>query len=336
MEPNYESIAYLPPDMKTSIYLSLPIQMRINTLLCYPESSSQVAEYTECRRQLQLLSPTKVAESFAPVPETVLEDQLSVLSMDQLWHVFSNGILNKIYCPAAPEAMHDSFDRSYLSSRYNPSFDILPKSMYMIHETTNYLDNPIMHLFNGLKTPFANAPYIYIRHRMQPDVICARRKMMISHIMQSIRLFCSLRTQHLEFDYTIRKIVFDFIIGISIYTRGRYAAFRTQRCVQIKTAITEHYIMIELEHMRKTAILQSRMEKKAAIAQLKLEKKEAAQLQRHYEREAAKLQRKTEKEAAKLQRKIEREAAKPVRKAEPEADQPTRKSERTATKSKRQ
>jgi hypothetical protein len=323
MQHNNDLIAYLPPDMKISIYLSLPIQPRINTLLSLPKCSP-LTEYTECRKQLQLLSPTKVAASFEPIPDTALEDQLSVLSMDQLWHVFSNGILNKVFCPATP-AITEGFDALYTSKTYNPSFDILPKSRYVINDTTNYLDSSILNLFNWIRTPFVNAPYIYIRHRMLPETIRARRNIMISHIMQSVRLFSSLHTQHPDFDYTIKKIVFDFIIGVSVYTRVRYTVMRTQRCLQIKSAITEHYAMIEFEHLRKMAILQSRMEKQAAIARMKLEK-----------REAAKLQRKSDKEAAKLQRKIEKEAAKPARKPQQEADKPTRQSEREATKSKRQ
>lgn len=276
-------IRRLPRDIDTLVYYGLPINMRIENMLSITNRGHTITEYTRLHSHITRFLPIAIAKNFHPIPSTLLEDQLSILPMDELWHVYLNGILNKVYCPASP-AISDEFDGFYVSKTHNPSFNILPKVEYNLDGVSHSMDNPIMELFNRFRIPFEMAPYILTRQRQNPEVIWQRKQILISNIMQCVRLLCSLQTHHPEFDYKIRKMVFDFIIGIAVYTKKRYKEYCNGRIDRIQTAIDDYMATIEIAKMKKEEIYQSRLIKKEAIRIEKIRKREVAKENRRVER----------------------------------------------------
>ena len=273
----------LPRDIDTLVYYGLPINLRIENMLSMTNRGHTITEYTRLHNHITRFLPIAIAKNFHPIPSTLLEDQLSILSMEQLWHVYLNGILNKVYCPTSP-AISDDFDGFYISTKYNPSFNTLPKVKYNLDGVGHSIDNPIMELFNPFRIPFKMAPYILTRQRQNPEVIWQRKQILISNIMQCVRLLCSLQTDHDEFDYKIRKMVFDFIIGITVYTKKPYKEYCNERIVRIQDAIDNYTSTIELAKMKKEEIYQSRLVKKEAIRIEKIRKREVAKENRRVER----------------------------------------------------
>lgn len=293
----------LPPELNRLIYYSLPIDVRLENLFSV-SNSVPIQEYIRLRTKLHVFAPKIVADS-DPIPKTTLEDQLSVLTIDQLWHVYSNGILNKMYCPASP-VLSDDYDRIYISNTYQTAFNLLPKSMYTIKDTTTYMDNPIMSLFHRFRTPFESVSYVLTRYRSDPIVVRQRQQIMVAHILANVRLLCTLQTHHTEFDHKMRKMVFDFIIGVSVYTRHPYKEMCEARCVRLTNAVDQYIIGIELDKMKREEIFQSRLAKQLAIKMAKIKKREAAKEARLAEREAIKATQREAKLAERAAKRIER------------------------------
>jgi len=283
--------------------------MRISRMA--PELRFQIQRHFDIDTRInQLLEPCSINGTMR---DPLIYRLLSIPDLDQLIFVYENGIIKKLT----------------KDGNIHPNLDILSPTVYTTSRGTVVREHPIYHYELGCRK-YSDLTFRGYLPIIRPCYTDKKKKTVCSStarlIADTINMLKGLTSGVDEFDHRIRKIVYDFIIGIHIYTRKTFGPMILAEKQQIEATELNNYQLrirrnvnnvVLPELIQAVHIRTARMHViQRFIAQAAKEEEKLAKIAKKEEEKLAKIAKKEEEKLAKIAKKEEEKLVKIAKKEE--------------------
>jgi len=289
-------ISHMAPELRFQILRHFDIDTRINQLLAPCSINGRMRDPLVYRLQ-------------------------AIPDLDKLLFVYENGIIKKLT----------------KGGKIHPNLDVLAPTVYTTSRGTVVREHPIYHYELGSRK-YSDITFRDYLPRVRPGYSNKKKRLLCYSLAREIRdvleRLKGLTSGIDEFDHRIRKIVYDFIIGIHIYTRKTYGlmileekqqlALREMKEAQVKIRRTVQ-ILILPSMMRGVRTRNARMrwnllkEKKESEKQANVAKKESEKQAKVAKKESEKQAKVAQKESEKQAKVAKKESEKQAKVAQKES-----------------
>ena len=271
-------ISHMAPELRFQILRHFDIDTRINQLLAPCSINGRMRDPLVYRLQ-------------------------AISDLDKVLFVYEKGIIKKLT----------------KGGKIHPNLDVLAPTVYTTSRGTVVREHPIYHYELGSRK-YSDITFRDYLPRLRPGYSKKKKRLLCYSLAREIRdvveRLKGLTSGIDEFDHRIRKIVYDFIIGIHIYTRKTYGpmiveekhqlALREMKEAQVKIRRTVQ-ILILPSMMRGVRTRNARM-RWNLLKEKKESEKQAKAAQKESEKQAKVAKKESEKQAKVAKKESQKQA----------------------------